>query len=106
MTTMMSNVIDYTSEGFMVPYERDDSRCYVSINAQMYCDEDGLAPTGSYFVYCLHPHKGSCYFTVEHDHDLSKWITTDAPSFIEHRFIAWIGEKIDERKMVSISETV
>lgn len=57
--------MDYSNEGFILPVIIDNIKGYASINTVLCREEDGLEVTGSYFVYLLHPVKGSMQFTIE-----------------------------------------
>ncbi len=58
-------MIDYSSEGTILPIEQDGVKGYASINAELCHEEDGLDFTGNYFVYLLHPKKESTHFILE-----------------------------------------
>ncbi|HKO80714.1 MAG TPA: hypothetical protein VJU78_09970 [Chitinophagaceae bacterium] len=92
------DLVDYTGEGFIVPIIRDDTKTYASVNAIMYSDEDGLEPEGNYFVYLLHPKRGSSHFTIEYDYDTEKWISRDAAAWIENDMVLDIVEQIKQRR--------
>lgn len=79
-------MVDYTSSHMLVPIIKDDVQTYASVNAIMYNEDGQLANEGSYFVYILHPGKGSSYFTLEYDYTLERWISRDA--------VSWVGEDI------------
>lgn len=68
----MLDKVDYTQSGFILPIERNNIKGYASLNPEFYKDEDGLDFTGIYYVYLLHPMRGSMQFKLEPDAD-KKW---------------------------------
>lgn len=88
---------DYTNAGFTLHLVCDDVKVYASVNQEMYGEEDGLALTGNYIVYLLHPTQGSVTFTLEKDLALDRWITRDAKSWVDNDIIIKIAEQIDVR---------
>lgn len=91
-------LIDYTSAGFIIPLVQNDSRVYASVNAIMFPEWDGLELSGNYFVYLLHAKRGSTHFTMEYDTELERWITRDAPEWVENELVYEIGKAIDAQK--------
>lgn len=79
-------MVDYTNLHILVPIVRDGVQTYTSVNAMLYNEDDELESEGSYFVYLLHPRRGSNYFTLEYDYTLERWISRDA--------VSWVGEDI------------
>lgn len=67
---------------------------YVSVHPEMKPEANGISSTGRYFVYYLHPVKGSCTFIVEQN-EYCKWIAQIYPPFIDQILIDWIGDKIE-----------
>ena len=67
---------------------------YISVHVEYKCDEDILTPTGRYFIYMLHPKRGSCTFYLEMD-DNGKWIREHKPPFVAEELIARIIEAIE-----------
>ena len=55
----------------------------------------GLKALGSYFVYCVHPERGSITFIIE-QHDKTNWYCEHMPPFIDSVLIAWIGATIEK----------
>ncbi len=53
---------------------------YFSIHPEMYPAAEGIAPTGRYFVYCIHPTQGSCHFIVEQDEQFAWFSEYHPPS--------------------------
>lgn len=86
-------LIDYTNEGWIIPIEFGGARCYASINSEMVY-EDGLDPTGCYFVYLLHYRHGGCSFKMEPSGE-GKWDTVGQPDFIESEIIHKIIDAIE-----------
>lgn len=50
-------------------FDLNGQSVYFSIHPEMYPAETGIAPTGRYLIYCIHPVHGSCHFIVEQDKD-------------------------------------
>ena len=96
---MQENKIqDYTIEGFIIPIIREDIKCYASVNAEMYLDNDELDPTGLYHVYLLHYRYGSCNFLLDQEIGTGKWFSKNAPPYVEADIIFEIGTEITFRK--------
>lgn len=55
----------------------------------------GLKALGSYFIYCVHPERGSIKFIIEQDEKLN-WFCNRLPPFIDPFTVAWIGKTIEE----------
>jgi hypothetical protein len=87
---------DYSSKGFMMQLEIDGLNMYACINTEMYYD-GGLAETGQYYIYLLHPKHGSCIFKIEQDLN-GLWHSNDI-SFLEDALINEIGAEISRRKI-------
>jgi hypothetical protein len=77
---------DYTSCHILIPIITGDIKTYASVNAVMYDEEDELESEGTYFIYLLHPIKGSTDFTLEYDYTLNRWVSRDA--------LPWVSEEI------------
>jgi hypothetical protein len=92
-------LVDYTQSGYLLHIVRDEVKVYASINMEMYCDDEELEFTGSYFIYLLHPKKGSCHFTLEYDHELGQWITRDAAAWVDNDIVLEIGESIKRKEL-------
>ena len=67
---------------------------YVSVDVEYKCDEDVLTPTGRYFVYVLHPKRGSCTFYMEMD-DKGTWFSEHKPPFVDDELITNISKGIE-----------
>ena len=90
----MKELLDYSSEGFCISIQRGNIKTYASINVEMYYDDQQLEPTGIYFIYLLHPLKGSCYFLIEQEIATGHWFSKNAPAFVEDDIIQEIGTSI------------
>lgn len=55
----------------------------------------GLKPVGTYFIYCVHPERGSITFIIEQDEKLN-WFCERLPPFIHPFLVACIGKTIEE----------
>jgi hypothetical protein len=91
-------LIDYSSAGFIMPLAFDDAKVYASVNAIMFTEWDGLEFSGNYFIYLLHPKKGSTTFTMEYEAELQRWVTRDAARWVENELVLQIGQGIDSQK--------
>jgi len=67
---------------------------YVSVHVEYKCDEDVLTPTGKYFIYLLHPKRGSCTFILEMN-DKGQWVADHKPPFVTDDIIATISKGIE-----------
>ena len=67
--------------------------CFLSVNPEMYPEDEDIAPTGRYFVYCIDPRHGSFHFIVEQDHK-GGWKSDHNIPFLENDFITLIGNRI------------
>ncbi|MEP7377860.1 MAG: hypothetical protein ABI675_30960 [Chitinophagaceae bacterium] len=89
--TLPNNLIDYTNGHFMMEIVRGEIKVYASVNEVFYHDHcgggEGLAPCGNYFVYLLHPTRGSLHFTLEFDDELGRWDIPETPSKISDEFL-------------------
>ena len=94
----MAELLDYSTEGFTVPIQRGNVRTYASVNVEMYFDDQQLEPTGHYFIYFLHPLRGSCYFIIEQVVGSGTWFSKNAPAFVENDVIQEIGTAINFSK--------
>ena len=84
-------------EKFDITFVEDGETIYITVNPEIVpASGDGLMPSGNYFVYCVHPSYGSCFFIVEQDADC-QWICQYRPSFIFDELIEWIGYQIESR---------
>ena len=91
----MTEKLDYSSEGFTIPIQRGNIKTYASVNVEMYYDDQQLEPTGHYFIYLLHPLRGSCHFIIEQVIATSNWFSKNAPGFVENDIIQEIGTAIN-----------
>jgi hypothetical protein len=96
MERSVESFFDYASHGFIMPLTIDGLNMYACVNSEMVYDE-GLAVTGSYYIYLLHPKHGSSVFKIEQDLN-GQWFSDDAPSFIDEDLINQIGVEIVGRK--------
>jgi hypothetical protein len=96
MEPTVESFFDYSSHGFIMPLTIEGLNMYASINSEMAYDE-GLAETGLYYIYLLHPKHGSCVFKIQQSAD-GQWFSDDSPSFIDEVLINEIGVEIAERK--------
>jgi hypothetical protein len=57
----------------------------------------GLKALGSYYyIYCVHPERGSMTFIIEQD-EQDEWISERLPPFIDPVLVTWIGDQIEEQ---------
>jgi hypothetical protein len=96
---MMEELVDYTSEGFTIPIIKDDTKGYASIHSVMYSEGDGLEPSGSYFIYLLHPTMGSSHFELEPPTGLElAWKILDGPPWVDQTVMMEIVQHIEPRR--------
>jgi hypothetical protein len=95
---MDNQLIDYTDQGFTIPIIKDEVKGYASVHAVHYRESDGLDFAGSYFVYLLHPIKGSANFIIEPSGDLWEKIDSSA-SWIDEEILTPITEEIEIRRI-------
>ncbi len=96
MELTIESFFDYASHGFIMPLTIGGFNMYACVNAELLYDE-GLAETGQYYIYLLHPKHGSCLFKIEQDLN-GLWFSDDSPSFIDQDLINEIGVEIVARK--------
>ena len=82
---------NYLEDGFIIPIEKNNVSGYASINKEMICAGSEMAPTGHYFVYLLHPQRGSLHFTIEQEIAAGQWFVRDHVVDIETDILLEIG---------------
>ena len=93
-------MVDYTNEGFTIPIERDGARGYASIHSLLYSEDDGLDITGNYFVYVLHPTKGSFHFDLERSGDENNpWQVSEDNIWLDDITLKEITDAIEIKRM-------
>lgn len=82
------NLFDYTNEHILVKIISGESIGYASINSEMKPEMPGLLElVGTFFVYLLHPTKGSTYFTIDYDSKTEKWVPIHSADWIEKKIM-------------------
>ena len=71
------NIIDYTSNHKKIDIIIGEEKGYASINEVFAAEEDGIEPTGEYFVYLVHPRRGTVKFSLEYNHEMKIWLPGD-----------------------------
>jgi len=97
--TENSNQVDYSSEGLKLHLMIDKISTYASINQMMAPSQGALVFTDKYFIYLLHPKLGSKYFTMQLDHQTSKWVSQDMDGRLEPEIITKISQAISSWEM-------
>ncbi len=82
---------------FSVQFKMDDQPWLIHIIPEMAPATVGLKPLGSYFIYLVHPERGSVTFIIEQD-EKDNWICSRLPPFIDPIMVTWIGKTITESK--------
>lgn len=79
---------------FNLTFHEGSETGYLAVHPEMAPAKVGIKPLGSYFIYCIHPVRGSCTFIVEQD-EACRWFSERHPPFISLAFIEWIGSQIE-----------
>jgi hypothetical protein len=82
---------------FSLEFETGNNKGLLTIHPEMGQAKIGIRPTGRYFIYCVHPERGSGSFILEQDMN-TIWVSERHPPFIEPGLIPWIGQQIEEHK--------
>jgi len=91
-------MVDYTNAGFIVPIIKEDIKGYASVNSIFYPEEDGIDFTGGYFVYLLHPLKGSTQFTLTPENSYTGWAKEGGAYWLTPDLIKEITDAIEANK--------
>jgi hypothetical protein len=83
---------DYGS--FTEYFEVGGQSIYFAVHPEMAAYKNSIIGTGRYYVYCIDPVHGSCYFTVKQD-EHNTWTSESIPPFIDPDLVGWIGERIE-----------
>ncbi|MBE7171957.1 MAG: hypothetical protein INR73_15325 [Williamsia sp.] len=78
---------------FNLTFHEGTETGYLAVHPEMYPANPGIRPSGNYFIYCIHPERGSCTFVVKQDENC-KWFSEKKLLFISDAFVEWIGEQI------------
>ena len=76
-------------------FKMEGKQWLLNIIPEMAPARECLKPMGSYFIYCVHPERGSITFIIEQDEKL-KWVCAHRPPFIDPFLVLWIGKTIEE----------
>ena len=88
--------IDYSFGSFALTFRDGRHIWYFTIHPQMCSAWEGVTPTGNYFIYCMHPTRGSCHLILEQDRNCD-WFSKHAPLCITMEILGWIGKHIENR---------
>ncbi len=80
---------------FSIEFKMQGEPWLIHIIPEMAPARVGLKALGSYFIYCVHPERGSITFIIEQD-EKDNWICDKLPPFIDPVMVAWIGKTIEE----------
>lgn len=80
---------------FSVQFKMQGETWLLHIIPEMGPAKVGLKALGSYFIYSVHPEKGSITFIIEQDEQM-EWYCERLPPFITIDFVKWIGATIEE----------
>ena len=78
---------------FTTYFDIEGESAYIAVHPEMHPTNTGISPTGRYFIYCIHPERGSCSFILEQD-EHGTWFSGDLPSFIDGNLVAGLGRQI------------
>lgn len=91
----MENSISDLYGAFSAEFQMGGQQWLQHIIPEIAPAKKGLKPLDSYFIYCVHPERGSITFIIEQDEKLN-WICEHRPPFIDPVLILWIGKTIEE----------
>jgi hypothetical protein len=94
MKTSAESFFDYSSYGFILPLKVEGLKIYACINPSATSD---AADTNPYYIYLMHPKKGTCSFKIEHNVK-GQSFSSNAPAFLDEKLISEINTEIEERK--------
>lgn len=86
----MEELIDYTRAHSIIEIEKEHIKVYASVNQEMYCEENGLQPTGKFFIYLLDPGLGSIFFRMSQDRETGAWLPEGLPDNVNQDIIPLI----------------
>jgi len=66
---------------FSIEFKMQGEPWLLHIIPEMAPAKVGLKALGSYFIYCVHPERGSMTFIIEQDDELS-WYSEQLPQFV------------------------
>ena len=78
---------------FTTHFDIEGESMFIAIHPEMYQAKQGISPSGRYFIYCIHPERGSCTFILEQD-EHGTWFSERLPPFIDENLVAWLGRQI------------
>ena len=78
---------------FTTHFDIEGESAFIAIHPEMYPATQGIEPRGRYFIYCIHPERGSCTFTVEQD-EHGTWFAENQPAFVDESLVTWLGRQI------------
>lgn len=90
---------DFFYGSFNLIFEEENDTGYLAIHPEIYPADQGLEPSGNYFVYCIHPIRGSCTFILKQDKNC-KWFSERRPSYIAEALINWFADRITRQTMI------
>ena len=79
---------------FSEPFETNGQQGLVTLHPEMIPANTGIAPTGRYHVYGIHPQYGTFTLIVDEDEN-GQWFSEMMPAFIDPEFITWMGGRIE-----------
>lgn len=86
--------VDFSYGSFNISFKQAGEPWYMAVHPEMCPAQQGIKPSGRYFVYCIHPMAGSMTFIVEQDEEC-KWICQGKPQYISDLFVEWVGKQIE-----------
>lgn len=78
---------------FTTYFEIEGENAFLAIHPEMKPTIVGIKLSGRYFIYCIHPKRGSCTFVLQQD-EHGTWYSTDLAPFIDESLVAALGRQI------------
>jgi hypothetical protein len=102
MKTSAESFFDYSSYGFIIPLKVEGMEIFACINPSETTGENAV-DTSPYYVYLMHPKKGTCSFKIEHNVK-GQSFSSNAPAFLDKKLISEIDIEVGERKNNLLNE--
>ena len=91
------NDADFFLGKFDLIWDDDGDPFYLAVFPQIVpAPNEGLMPSGNYFIYGVQPWFGSCFFILEQDENC-QWQCERPPGYVSLELIEWLGLQIESR---------